>query len=299
MKETHPLRQDYKRLLQVFLCHSSDNKEIVQALYQRLLMTGFQPWIDKKSLVPGEQWEKTIRETLDKTDVVLICLSQAFSKVNRYVQIELEYVIKVANKQSTGAKFLVPFKLEECEIPELLLKFHTVNGFEEEGYELLVKALNNRAKELDLLLEETYEGFLLDKDLFRFYRKIFDRPAFRGPFSWQTDPQPFKRGMELTLKAINTGILTDKMGNTLIEDMPSRGEIRSERLRTTMEEVASSLKKICNLATSSVEPGLTGVGNIDEERDEIIKKLNEIWITIGMTPLPIPTEIKDSTYSWE
>ena len=189
--------------------------------------------------------------------------------------------------------------MEECEIPESLRKFHTVNYFEDEGFEFLVNALNTRAKELDLLLEETYEGYLQDKDLFRFYRRVFDRPAFRGPFSWQTDPQPFKRGMELTLKAINTGILKDKMGVTLIEDMPTRGEIKSERLRITMEEIAARLKKICNLAANPSEPGLTGRGNIDEERDEIIKKLNEVWITIGISPMTIPTEIKDSTYSWE
>jgi len=299
MKEPYRLRQDYKRLLQVFLCHSSDDKVIAQALFQRLLMTGFQPWIDKRSLVPGEQWEQSIRDTLNKTDVVVVCLSRAFSRKNRYVQTELNYAIEVANKQHTGAKFILPLKLEECKIPALLLKFHAVDYFAEEGFELLVKAINTRAKELDLILEETYEGFLQDKDVFKFYRKIFDRPAFRGPFSWQTDPQPFRRGMELTLKAINTGILKDKMGITLIEDMPTKGEIRSERLRITMEEIAASLKKICNLAASPEEPGLTRQGNIDEERDEIIKMLNEIWITIGIPPMTIPTDISDSTYSWE
>lgn len=224
MKEPGLLRQEYKRPLKVFLCHSSEDKVIVQALFERLKRTGFEPWIDKKSLGAGEQWEHSIRDALDKTDVVAACLSQAFSKNERYVQTELDYAIKIANNQYTGTNFLIPYKLEECEIPESLRHFHTVNDFDEEGFELLVKALNIRAKELDILLEEIYEGFLLDKDLFRFYRKIFDRPAFRGPFSWQTDPQPFRRGMGLTLKAINTGILKDKTGSTLIEDMPTRGK---------------------------------------------------------------------------
>lgn len=299
MREPHRLRQEYKRPLKVFLCHSSEDKVITQALFQRLKKTGFQPWVDAKSLGAGELWEQSICDALDKTDVVVVCLSQAFSKNDRYVQTELNYAIKIANKQYTGANFLVPYKLEECGIPESLRHFHIVNDFEEEGFELLVEALNIRAKELDILEEEVYEGFLLDKDLFRFYRKIFDRPAFRGPFSWQTDPKPFKRGMELTLKAINTGILKDKTGTTLIEDMPTRGDIRSETLRITMEEIAARLKKICNLVASPEEPGLTGQGNVDEERDEIIKKLNEIWITIGIPPMTIPTEIKDNTYSWE
>jgi len=42
------------------------------------------------------------------------------------------------NKQQTGTNFLLPFKLEECEIPKALLKFHSINGFEEEGFELLL-----------------------------------------------------------------------------------------------------------------------------------------------------------------
>lgn len=66
-----------------------------------------------------------------------------------------------------------------------------------------------------------------------------------------------------------------------------------------MEEIAARLKKICNLAASLAEPGLTGQGNVDEERNEIIKKLNEVWITLGIPPMTIPTEIKDSTYVWE
>lgn len=299
MKQPHRLRQDYKRPLQVFLCHSSEDNAIVKSIFQRLSITGFQPWMDKKSIVGGNEWEHSIRDTLDKTDVVVVCLSQAFSKNNRYVQRELNYAIEIANKKYAGGSFIIPLKLEECNIPDLLLKSHGIDYFDEEGFESLVNALNSRAKEIDIILEETYEGFLWDKELFRFYRKIFDRPAFRGPFSWQTDPQPFKRGMELTLKAINTGILKDKTGSTLIDDMPTRGEIKSEKLRKTMEEVSASLKKICNLAASQVEHGLTGQGNIDEERDDIIKTLNEIWITLGMPPMTIPTEIKDSTYSWE
>ena len=299
MKDSVQLKQDYKRFLQVFLCHSSDDKVIVQDLSQRLLITGFQPWIDRLSLVGGDQWEKSIRETLDKTDVVIVCLSGAFSKNTRFVQTELNYAIEVANKQNNGSKFLVPLKLEECGIPDVLSKYHTVNYFEEDGFELLVKALNTRAKELDLLLKETYEGFLLDKEIFRFYRRIFDRPAFRGPFSWQTDPQPFKKGMELTLKAINTGILTDKSGAILVKDIPTRSEIKSETLATAMENISARLKKICNLVASDLGPGLTGDGNVDEERDAIIKILNEIWITIGIRPMTIPTKIKDSTYSFE
>jgi len=195
MKQPHQLRQEYKRPLKVFLCHSSEDKKIVQCLSQRLLVTGFQPWIDKTDIVGGELWERSIRDQLENTDAVIICLSDAFNKNHRYVRTELELAIDVYDKKYSNTKFLIPLKIEECEIPGSLRKFHTVNYFEEEGFEFLVKALNARAKELDLLLEEIYEGFLRDKDLFKFYRRIFDRPAFRGPFSWQTNPEPFKRGM--------------------------------------------------------------------------------------------------------
>jgi hypothetical protein len=55
MPESNP-EPDSARQLRVFLCHSSGDKPAVLNLYQRLSNGGFDPWLDKKKLLPGQDW---------------------------------------------------------------------------------------------------------------------------------------------------------------------------------------------------------------------------------------------------
>jgi hypothetical protein len=135
-----------------------------------------------------------------------------------------------------------------------------------------------------------------DKELFLFWRQAFNRPAFRGPFSWQTDPEPFRRAIEITLKAVNTGVLQDRRGQELGR---SKGTtyIRSRRRRSEMERVTIRLKRIHNLMGSPRSP--ESEAEIDSERNEVIKTMNGMFNELKIHPLPIPTEIEDSSNAWE
>lgn len=45
------------RALQVFLCHSSDDKQTVRDIYDRLREDGADPWLDEKNILPGHDWD--------------------------------------------------------------------------------------------------------------------------------------------------------------------------------------------------------------------------------------------------
>jgi hypothetical protein len=45
MAETKPI--------QSFLCHASEDKVAVKAIYDWLKRLGYKPWLDKKDLLPG------------------------------------------------------------------------------------------------------------------------------------------------------------------------------------------------------------------------------------------------------
>ena len=47
---------------------------------------------------------------------------------------------------------IIPVKLEACDLPERLKRYHALNLFEERGLEKLLNALQNRAKQFDLPL---------------------------------------------------------------------------------------------------------------------------------------------------
>ena len=47
----------HNRKFNVFLCHSSNDKEKVEDLYYKLRSDGYDPWLDEKQLLPGQEWD--------------------------------------------------------------------------------------------------------------------------------------------------------------------------------------------------------------------------------------------------
>jgi hypothetical protein len=158
------------RRLRIFLCHASNDKPKVYRLYHRLRADGFDPWLDAEDLLPGQDWQQEIPKTVRTVDVVMICLSRASITKAGYVQKEIKYALDVADEQPDGAIFLIPLKLEECDVPERLRRWHWVNLYEERGYERLMQALQARATGLELnvlLLKVTRP--VVDKSKIRLY----------------------------------------------------------------------------------------------------------------------------------
>jgi len=137
-------RPEAKPTLRVFLCHSSGDKPAVRDLYGRLRADGLKPWLDEEDLLPGQLWEKEIPKAVRDCDVVIICLSQSSVTKRGYLQKEIRYALDVAGEMPEGTIFLIPVKLEECEIPEHLRGLQWVNLFEERGYDKLMSALRSR-----------------------------------------------------------------------------------------------------------------------------------------------------------
>ncbi len=119
------------RPLRVFLCYSSGDKRLVRDLYQRLCVEGIAPWFDEKDLLPGQNWDQEIAKALRAADIVIVCLSRESINRKGYVQKEIKYALDVADEQPEGTIFLIPLRLEPCEIPNRLHRWHWVNLFEE------------------------------------------------------------------------------------------------------------------------------------------------------------------------
>ena len=109
-----------QRRLRVFLCHASADKPAVRGLYQRLSNDGVQPWLDEEDLLPGQNWKQEIVKAVGASDVVIVCLSRHSVNKAGYIQKEIKCALDVADEQLEGTVFLIPLKVEECDIPERL-----------------------------------------------------------------------------------------------------------------------------------------------------------------------------------
>lgn len=137
-----------ERKLKVFLCHSSGDKPAVRDLYQRLLTDGFEPWLDEEDLLPGQHWELEIPKAVRAADAIVVCLSQSSITKEGYVQKEIGEALDVATEKPEGTIFLIPLKLEACEIPTRLKRWQAGMLYEARGYEKLRRSLTARAESL-------------------------------------------------------------------------------------------------------------------------------------------------------
>jgi len=135
--------------LKVFLCHSSGDKPQVKKLYDVLLARGMDPWLDSEKLLPGQDWNFEINKALDASDVIVLCLSQKSVDKEGYVQKEIRIAIDRALEMPEGRIFLIPARLEECELPYKIRTYQWVDLFSEEGMVKLMKSLNLRASQVE------------------------------------------------------------------------------------------------------------------------------------------------------
>ena len=127
----------------VFLCHSSNDKLAVRRLERRLRGDGYATWLDERDLLPGQEWDLEIRRAVRAADVVVVCLSKGSVTKAGYVQKEIRVVLDAADEQPEGAMFLIPARLEECEVPDRLSRWHWVDLYRRGGYHRLKLTLEN------------------------------------------------------------------------------------------------------------------------------------------------------------
>jgi len=140
------------RPLRVFLCHSSNDKPLVRELYNRLSAECIDTWLDEERILPGQDWKHEITNAVRSADVVIVCLSRGSIGKEGYIQKEIKDALDVADEKPEGTIFLIPLKLEECEVPERLRRWQWVNYFDKDGYLRLMNGLRFRAKTLDITL---------------------------------------------------------------------------------------------------------------------------------------------------
>jgi len=132
------------RQANVFLIHAHSDRDIVHKLYTRLNSDGIHVWLDAEQLQPGQDWQHEIRNAILKSDVIVVCLSRGFDKQQGYRHEELKLAFEKANFLPDDEVFIIPVRLEECDMPEPLRRLHRVDLFKAGGYKKLVQALREK-----------------------------------------------------------------------------------------------------------------------------------------------------------
>jgi hypothetical protein len=106
----------------VFLAYVSEDTATVERLYNALERNGFDPWMDRRKLLPGQNWPRGIERAIEKADFFVACLSRrAVTKRSRF-QCELRYALGCARRVPFDQIYFVPARLDACTVPMAIKK---------------------------------------------------------------------------------------------------------------------------------------------------------------------------------
>ncbi len=135
--------------IQIFLAHASEDKQAVLKLYDRLKQAGYKPWLDKKDLIPGQNWRSIIPKAIAQSQLFIACLSSRSITKQGFVQREFKMALNQAADRPPNSIYIIPIRLDDCEIPNLrqeeyglnLRDIHWLDYWEADGFDNLERAI--------------------------------------------------------------------------------------------------------------------------------------------------------------
>jgi hypothetical protein len=128
-------------VVRIFLSYARADEESVRKIYGRLRDAGFTPWMDVEDIIPGEMWEPSIKRAIESSDFFLACLSSHSVNKRGIIQKEIKLALDRWDEKIESDIYLIPARLEECEMPDELRRFHRVDMFKTDGWPRLLQSI--------------------------------------------------------------------------------------------------------------------------------------------------------------
>ncbi len=118
-----------QKKIKIFLSYSRADESHAEHLYGSLCEGGFDVWFDKEALLPGQLWEDEIKKEIAASDFVILMLSKISVGRRGFFQKELRLALDVLDTIPLGHVYLLPVRVDDCEIPGRLAAIHCVDLF--------------------------------------------------------------------------------------------------------------------------------------------------------------------------
>lgn len=101
----------------VFIAYVQEDAPAAERLFTDLETAGFDPWLDRRKLLPGQNWPRSIEEAIDTSDFFLACFSHRSVKKKGGFQAEIRYALDYTQRIPLDDVFLIPARLDPCPVP--------------------------------------------------------------------------------------------------------------------------------------------------------------------------------------
>jgi hypothetical protein len=114
-------RQGFRFIAQtrprVFIAYVEEDLAPAAKLYRALERSGYHTWLDKKKLLPGQNWPRAIESAIHASDFFVACFSRRSTAKRGSFHSELRYALACAAKVPLDEIFFIPVRLDDCLVP--------------------------------------------------------------------------------------------------------------------------------------------------------------------------------------
>jgi TIR domain len=109
-----------RALPQVFIAYAKEDEEFARRLYEDLNRAGFNPWMDVRRLLAGQNWPRAIETAIESSDFFVACFSGKSVRKKGGFQSEIRYALDCARQVPLDEIYIVPVRLDECAVPRTI-----------------------------------------------------------------------------------------------------------------------------------------------------------------------------------
>jgi hypothetical protein len=125
----------------VFISYSRQDSFSVEEVYQHIRELGYEPWMDIHDIKGGENWLRAIYKAIEESDIFLAVLSNNSVTRRGVIQKELKKALDKWEGMLPDDIYIVPLRIDDCPIPELLEDLHVIDWDDGKGKDKLLEAI--------------------------------------------------------------------------------------------------------------------------------------------------------------
>jgi hypothetical protein len=134
-------------MLRIFLSYTRADHPRALEIDKAIASAGHDSWMDSSKLTGGQEWAREIRDSIKRSDAVIVCFSQGLSQARSYVHREWRLALDIMQELPEGTVYTIPLRLDDCAIPDDLAHLHTIDWFRPDGQARLASAFENVAQQ--------------------------------------------------------------------------------------------------------------------------------------------------------
>ena len=110
---------DTEREGRIFLCHKSENKELVERYYDVLTKLGFNPWLDKHDMPTGATKHRAIQKAIKSSCAIVFFITEEFSDEGTIAK-EIDHAMSQRERREERFAIIGLRFTDDAQVPELI-----------------------------------------------------------------------------------------------------------------------------------------------------------------------------------